>query len=132
MPHLSHEFFHFCIFFQKRSIFWKEGLQRRGIILYLEYQTVCPFVQIGSPHPLSRKRVCHGSPLPLWNQKVGGNTRQGVRGRGEPIRTTGEKAWHSVYSVVYSKTDDRRKFIDRALLIGCQQILPSRLHIFFV
>ncbi len=29
----------------------------------------------------------------------GGNTRLKVRGRGEPIRTTEEKAWHSVYSV---------------------------------
>ena len=25
---------------------------------YLEYHNVCPLVQIGTPHPLSRKRVC--------------------------------------------------------------------------
>jgi hypothetical protein len=37
------------------------------------------------------------SPLP-WKQR-GGNTRLRVRGQGEPIRTTGEKACHSVYSV---------------------------------
>jgi hypothetical protein len=32
------------------------------IILYLEYQSVCPFVRIGSTRPLSRKRVCPPSP----------------------------------------------------------------------
>jgi hypothetical protein len=32
-------------------------------IQYLEYKSVCPFVQIGSPSPLSRKR--------LWNLKGG-------------------------------------------------------------
>ncbi len=37
--------------------------------------------------------------VPPLNQR-GGNTRLQVRGRGEPILTTGEKAWHSVYSVV--------------------------------
>ncbi len=26
--------------------------------IYLEYQSVCPLVRIGTPHPLSRKRVC--------------------------------------------------------------------------
>jgi hypothetical protein len=43
------------------------------------------------------------SPLPRLEPKGGGggvNTRLRVRGRGEPIPTTGEKAWHSVYSVV--------------------------------
>ncbi len=65
--------------------------------VYLEYQSVRPFVQIGSPpHPFSRKRVCSHHLEP----KGGGNTRLRVRGREEPIRTTGEKAWHSVYFVV--------------------------------
>jgi hypothetical protein len=41
---------------------------RRGILLYLEYQSVCPFVRIGSFQPLSRKRVC----TPAWNQRGGG------------------------------------------------------------
>jgi hypothetical protein len=58
--------------------------------VYLENQSVCRFVRIGYHCPLSRKRMCP----PPWNQ----------RGRihslgGEPIRTTGEKTWHSVYSV---------------------------------
>ncbi len=51
---------------------------------------------LAPPVPFSRKRVC---PLPV-EPKVGGNTRLRVRGGGEPIQTTGEKAWHSVYSVV--------------------------------
>jgi hypothetical protein len=29
-----------------------KGNNRRGIILYLGYQSVCPFVRIGSPRPL--------------------------------------------------------------------------------
>jgi hypothetical protein len=36
------------------------------IILYLEYQSVYPYVLIGSLRPLSRKGVC---PPPLWNQR---------------------------------------------------------------
>ncbi len=60
----------------------------RVIILYLEYQSVCPFVLIGSP-----------SLTPLWNPRGEGKTRWRVRERGEPIQTTGEKAWHSVSSV---------------------------------
>ncbi len=36
--------------------------KRRGIIQYLEYLSVCPFVRIASPRPLSRKRVCPPSP----------------------------------------------------------------------
>jgi hypothetical protein len=36
---------------------------------------------------------------PPWNQRGGGqhSTHLRVRGRGEPIRTIGEKAWHSIY-----------------------------------
>ncbi len=70
---------------------------RRWIILYLEYQSVCPFVRIGSFRPLSHKRV-----LPtLWFQGGRDNTRLWERGRSEPTRTTGERAWHSVYSVYW-------------------------------
>jgi hypothetical protein len=55
-----------------------------------------PYVLIGSPPPsLPQASV---SP-PLWNQRGEYNTRWRVRERGEPIQTTGEKAWHSVYSV---------------------------------
>jgi hypothetical protein len=44
----------------------------RGIIAYLEYQSVCPIVGIGSPP----------SPAP-WSQR-GGNTHSQVRGSGGP------------------------------------------------
>jgi hypothetical protein len=39
------------------------------------------------------------SPPPPGTKGGGSNTHLLVRGRPEPIRTTGEKAWHSVYSV---------------------------------
>ncbi len=61
----------------------------RGIIVYLEYQSVCPIVGIGSPHPLLRNREC----LPPWIQSKGGsNTLLQVRGWGDSIRTTGIEA----------------------------------------
>ena len=41
---------------------------RTGIIVYIEYQNVCPFVWIGPPHPLHRKQKwLHPWPLgPKW------------------------------------------------------------------
>jgi hypothetical protein len=68
---------------------------RRGMILYLEYHSVCPLVRIGSALSLSRKRVCP----PLRKQGGSATLACGERGWADPIRTTGEKAWHSVYSV---------------------------------
>ncbi len=53
---------------------------------------VCPFVGVGSTHPLPPKRVR----LPPWTQR-GSNTPLRVRGYGDPIRTTGQKAWHFVW-----------------------------------
>jgi hypothetical protein len=47
------------------------------------------------PHPLTRRLVY--PPLLFLG---GGHTRLQVRGWGEPIWTTGEKAWHSVYSEI--------------------------------
>jgi hypothetical protein len=61
--------------------------------VYLEYQSVCPLVRVGTLHPLSYKRVC-----PPQNQK-GGTHSPADEGVGVPIRTTGEKAYHSVYYV---------------------------------
>ncbi len=58
------------------------------------YHSVCPLVGIGTTHPLSRKRVCPPEPKGGW-----GLPRLRVRGRRVPLRTTGEKARHSVYSV---------------------------------
>jgi hypothetical protein len=86
---------------------------RRGIILYLEYQSVRPFVRIGTPQTLTRKRGCPSLPGTGW----GGNTW--VRGRGEPIRTTGEKAWHSVYSgAQYFMCNYSNPFIPYCLFIN--------------
>ncbi len=45
------------------------------------------------PPPLAR------SESPSLDQR-GGNTRFRVRGVGDPFRTTGQKAWHPVYSVL--------------------------------
>ncbi len=66
--------------------------------IYLEYHSVCPLVRVGTPHPLSRKRVCSLPPEP-----GGGHTRLRVRWLGGgmvPIRTIGEKAWYFVCSVI--------------------------------
>ncbi len=38
-----------------------KGLKRRGIIAYIEFQSVCPFVGIGSPTPPS-PQACVSSP----------------------------------------------------------------------
>jgi hypothetical protein len=55
-----------------------------------DYQSVCPFVRIGSPprssYSLPPKLVC----LPL-DPKGGNNIRLRVRGWGDPIRTTDRK-----------------------------------------
>ncbi len=55
---------------------------------YLEYNSVCPLVRIGTrPPPLQRE------------PKGVGTTRLRVRRWGVPIQTTGEKAYYSAYSV---------------------------------
>ncbi len=46
-------------------------------IIYLEYHSVRPFVRIGNPQPLPRKRVC-----PSPGTKGGGHTGLQVRGLG--------------------------------------------------
>ncbi len=65
---------------------------------YLTYESVCPFVGItvGSPPPPPQARV-----TPPWTQK--GEEQHFLEGErvGWPIRTTGKKALHSVYSVSY-------------------------------
>ncbi len=76
------------------TIWCMESTGRWGIIVYIEYQSVCPFVGIGSHHSHPRKRVY----LPSWTQR--GTTLACGWGWGDPIRTTGQKAWHSVYCVV--------------------------------
>jgi hypothetical protein len=53
------------------------NLATKYINTFTEYHSVCSFFRIGTPHPLSRKRVC--SPLPR-SQRGGGHTRLRVRG----------------------------------------------------
>ncbi len=67
---------------------------RKGIIVYKEYQTVCPIVGIGS---LTLVSECVS---PLGAKGVGATLPCGRgRGGGDQIRTTGKKVWHSVYYV---------------------------------
>jgi hypothetical protein len=75
--------------FKMETKFIVSGLNARGIILYLEYQSVNPFVRIDFP------------PCPTLPKQVGGGRGATLTcGRGgEPIGKTGEKAWHSLYSV---------------------------------
>ncbi len=65
---------------------------RWGIIVFIEYQSFCPFVGIGSPPAPSPASEC--APYPLGIKK-GDNNHLRMRGRGVPIQTTG--VWHSVY-----------------------------------
>jgi hypothetical protein len=56
-------------------------LGRRWIMIFLEYQSVCPLVQIGSAHPLSSKR--ERPPPPPRNQREGQRSPAG-KGIGGP------------------------------------------------
>ncbi len=61
----------------------------------VEYQSVFSFVGIGSPHPLPPASV--SIPLdPRGEQR----SLAGEGFGGDPIWTTGQKAWHYVNSVV--------------------------------
>jgi hypothetical protein len=53
-----------------------------------------PSSELGPPTPPAHARVC-----PPWNHR--GEEQHSLAGEvvGDPIRTTGKKAWHSVYSV---------------------------------
>jgi hypothetical protein len=67
--------------------------------IYLEYRSVCPLVGIGTLRPpLPQASVYRVLPPPLILRR-GGHTRLVVREWGVLIRTTGEKAQHSVYFV---------------------------------
>jgi hypothetical protein len=69
-------------------------------VVNIEYQSVFPFVGIGSPtaHPLPRKQVClHYSLRPGGGGAI---FAWRVREWGDPIRTIGRKVRHSVNSVI--------------------------------
>ncbi len=90
--------------------------------IYIKSTTVyVPIVGIGTlPTPLSPASV----PL-LSEPKGGGHTRLQVRGWGSPSShdCTGEKAYHSAYSVAYSMCQKTSR-IDQNL-IGAAIILPK-------
>ncbi len=78
------------------------GCDRRGIMICLEYQSVCPFVRNWLPFaPLSRNECV---PPPLEPKGGGGQHSLVDEGAGGAIRTTGENAWHSVNSVAVTVT----------------------------
>jgi hypothetical protein len=60
---------------------------------YTECQAFYPVVRIGSPHPLTCKRVLFP---PLWIQ--GGRHTHFRRGWGESIPTMGHTLWYSMYT----------------------------------
>jgi hypothetical protein len=104
-------------------IAYKEGVvgTRRGIILhtvYLEYQSVCPIVRIGSPPPppcpLSRKRVC--SPL---GTKGGGGNKGGEGAGGSQFERLERKP--GTLSTLYwhiSTVDDSKKSVGLSRFIS--------------
>ncbi len=51
------------------AVFFPRGFSLKGLLYYIKYQSFCPVVLIGSPHPLPRKRMC-----PLLKTEVGGET----------------------------------------------------------
>jgi hypothetical protein len=59
------------------------------IHIYLEYHSVCPLVGTGTPHPLSRKRMC--TPPPPQPKEGGTHSPKGEGVDGVPIPTTEEK-----------------------------------------
>jgi hypothetical protein len=63
-------------------------------------------MSVTRPNWLPRRLSPQASVSPPGTKR-GSNTRLRVRGRGEPIRTTGEKAWHSDYFVIGTLGDWR-------------------------
>ncbi len=71
-------------------------LKCRGIIVYIEYLSVCPFVGISSAPP-PRKRVC----LPPWTHRV--EQQHSLAGKGlggHNYDYIGQKAWPFYGSLV--------------------------------
>jgi hypothetical protein len=61
----------------------------RGIMVYMEYKSVCPFVGIRFPLPPA-------SVSPPGTQRSEEQHSLAGEGLEDPIPTTGKKAWHSV------------------------------------
>jgi hypothetical protein len=72
------------------------------IIVYIVYQSFCPCVGIGSPHPFPRKRVCPSRSLPHLVPRERGPQSHSLGGGGrggDPIPTKGQR-WFSMYSIL--------------------------------
>jgi hypothetical protein len=86
-----------------------------GLYFTLSTRVSVPSSELATPpHPLSRKRVCPPPPEPKGEQHS-----LAVEGAGEPIRTIGEKAWHSVRSMlvmVFNRIRSR-KFLQLYMLL---------------
>jgi hypothetical protein len=84
---------------------------------YTECQAFSPVFRIGSPRPLTHKRV-----LPPFGSR-GGHTRLRERGWGEPIRTKGRTIWYSSYSIISLRTEWSFRLgeygVINALGVGC-------------
>jgi hypothetical protein len=76
---------------------------------------VCHSSELAPPPPLPARKCA-----PPLEPKGGSNTRLRVRGRGEPIRTTGEKAWHSDYFVI-GTLGDWRYDIEHVYIVFLQE-----------
>ncbi len=79
--------------------------------IYIKSTTLyVPSLELGLSHPLARQRVCPSPPEP----KVGGGAHspagEGLVGR-VPIPTTGEKAQHSAYCVVFPLNARRIEYL---------------------
>ncbi len=72
---------------------------RLNWIPIIEYQSVCPVVGIENPVPPPPL----ASVSPPLDPKGGGGWQHALEG-GKPIPTTGQKAWHSVHSLMGPRT----------------------------
>jgi hypothetical protein len=86
-----------CFFSGINNVWIRYGLGAQSQLDRLGTDGIFVIFSISCPGCHSTTLMC----LPPWTQGKGGgdgsNTR--LRVRGDPIRTTRQKAWHSVYSV---------------------------------
>ncbi len=81
----------FLVYEEFSSVF----LTRRGIIVYLEYQSAWPFDGIGSPTP-SPPSECGSPPRPKWGGKLA---------CGGPNCDEGTELWYSMFTIIPLRSD---------------------------
>jgi hypothetical protein len=89
-----------CYLPQRRQ--WRAEKFEHKVHVYLEYHSVRPLVWIGTPPPPIQSPASECVP---WTNGRGTHSPAGEGVGGVPIRTTGEKASYSVYSVSLRKGD---------------------------